>query len=260
MCTPLPHLSTSITHGFPLHLHNRHHPRGCNKHMHPHFNICSQFSAIVPSWPLPSWECLPHKSQVQQIRARWLTPPLFAPPLPYYPHISQTNFPKLSRFLQQLKNFSHSLLLSSQSFWQEAWPCWSGCLSVPGPKLTQPIERGNHDLTNKRNRGLQQGGCLGFEEQWESHRACHCFSTTDRFWQLSGLFFPKPKEPSCSGKPSEKRHREVAVKIRSICVAWGLLAYCIELEYKPSSGVKGWWWGNECSDVYWGCSLWKFTW
>lgn len=74
-------------------------------------------------------------------------------------------FPKLSRFLQQLKHFPHSLFLSSPSFWQEARPCWSGRLSVPGPKLTQPIGGGNHDLTNKRNRGLQQGGRLGFEEQ-----------------------------------------------------------------------------------------------
>lgn len=201
---PLPHLSTSITHGLPLHLHNRHHPRGCDKHTHPHFNNCSRISAVVPAWPGPSREWLPHTSrvEVQRIRVRWITLPLFASPPSYYPHISQTNFPKLSRFLQQLKHFSHSLFLSSLSFWQEARPCWSGRPSVPGPKLTQPIGGGNHDLTNKRNRGLQQGGRLGFEEQWESHRACHCFSTTDRFWQLSGLFFPKPKEPSCSGKPS----------------------------------------------------------
>lgn len=160
---------------------------------------------FVPAWPGPSPESVCHTSrevEVQRIRVRWITLPLFASPLSYYPHISQTNFPKLSRFLQQLKHFSHSRFLSSLSFWQEARPCWSGRLSVPGPKLTQPIGGGGRDLTNKRNRGLRQGGRLGFEEQRESHRACHCFSTTDRFWQLSGLFFPKPKEPSCSGKPS----------------------------------------------------------
>lgn len=117
--------------------------------------------------PGPAEERLPHKSQVevQQIRARWITLPLFTSPLSYYPHISQTNFPKLSRFLQQLKHFSHSPFLSSPSFWQEAQPCWSGRLSVPGPKLTQPIGGSNHDLTNKRNRGLQLGGRLGFEKQ-----------------------------------------------------------------------------------------------
>ncbi|KAL7394392.1 hypothetical protein ABVT39_025286 [Epinephelus coioides] len=104
------------------------------------------------------WKC-------SKFRVRWITLPLFASPLSYYPHISQTNFPKLSRFLQQLKHFSRPLFLSSLSFWQEARPCWSGRLSVPGPKLTQPIGRANHDLTNKRNRGLQLGGRLGFEEQ-----------------------------------------------------------------------------------------------
>lgn len=35
---------------------------------------------------------------------------------------------------------------------------------------------------------------------WESHRVCHCFPTTDGFWQLVGIFFPNPKDPSFSGK------------------------------------------------------------
>ena len=161
-CRALPHLSTSITHGFPLHLHNRHHPRGCDKHMHPHSNNCSRSPRRCP-------RVAQSRASATQVASgsgvRWITLPLFASPLSYYPHISQTNFPKLSRFLQQLKHFSHSRLLSSLSFWQEARPCWSGRLSVPGPKLTQPIGGGNHDLTNKRNRGLQRGGRLGFEEQ-----------------------------------------------------------------------------------------------
>lgn len=69
------------------------------------------------------------------------------------------------------------------------------------PKLTKPIGQGNHDLTNKRNQVLGQGGRLGFDEQRESHRACHCYSTTNLFWQMRGCFFPKPKEPSCLGEP-----------------------------------------------------------
>lgn len=208
---PLPQLSTSITHGFPLRLHNRHHPRLCDKHMHPHFFIIAFILPCCPSVARAQQRSVCHTSRkwkCEQIQVRWITLPLFTSSLSYYPHISQPTFPKLSRFLQQLKHFSHSRFLSSPSFWQEERPCWSGRLSVPGPKLTQPIGRGNRDLTNKRNRGLQQGGRLGFEEQWESHRACHCFSTTDRFWQPLGLFFPKPKEPSHSGKNPHKRDIE----------------------------------------------------
>lgn len=74
-------------------------------------------------------QCLPHKStvEVEQIQVRWITPPLSDSPLSYYPGISQTNFPKLSGFLSQLKHFSFSpRLLSSISFWQKAKTC---CLS-----------------------------------------------------------------------------------------------------------------------------------
>lgn len=69
------------------------------------------------------------------------------------------------------------------------------------PKLTKAIGQGNHDLTNKRNQVLGQGVRLGFDEQKESHRARHCYSTTNLFWQMCGYFFPKPREPSCFGEP-----------------------------------------------------------
>lgn len=169
--------------------------------MHPHFSNSWWSLATVPYWPWPSAHCLPHMSHVEvwQIGVCWNTLVLFNSLPSYYPHISQI-FPKLSRLLQQLKHFSHSVLLSSLFFWQNLPTCRSDRLSVPQPKLTQPIGESNHDLTNKKNWGLQQGGCLGLEEQWKSHRVCHCFSTTDHFWQSSCLFFSKPKEQSHSTK------------------------------------------------------------
>lgn len=167
-----------------------HYPCHCSEHTNPHFYNCSGLSAVIPPWPGPSrWG-----SATQVARGSTASKfagshcHFFATPLSYYLHISQTNFPKLYRFLKQFKHFSHSLVLSSPSFWQEARPCWSGRLSVSGPKLTEPIGGGNHDLTNKKNRGIQLGGRLRFEEQWESHRACYCFSTTNRFFAAIGPF------------------------------------------------------------------------
>lgn len=120
--------------------------------------------------------------------------------LSYYPHISQTSLPKQSKFLQQLKHFSHSPL-SSPSLWQEARPYWSGCLSVPGPKLTQPIGGGNHDLTNKRNKGLQRGG-RGSRSS-ENHTGCAIVSQPPIIFGSCGAFsFLNPKSRPALAEPS----------------------------------------------------------
>lgn len=154
----------------------------------------------------PAWDCLPHKSPLELSRRESAgSHHLFSSPLSYYPHISPTNSPKLSQFSQQLKHFSHSPFLSSVSSWQDAQPCRSGRLGAPGPKLTQPICGGNRDLTNKRNRGLLSGGRLGFEQQWESHRACHCFSTTDRFLAAVWPFLSETQRASLLWQKSHKR-------------------------------------------------------
>lgn len=161
----LRHLSTSVTQGCLCVYITTATPVTAAKHTHPHFCNCPRSSAVVPErpWPRP-----PHKSPVeaQQIRVRWIAPPLFVSLPSYYPHISQTNFSQTVQIVAAIKAFlSFPLPFLLWRFWQEARPCWSGRPSVPVPKLTQPIERGNHDLTNKRNRGLQRGGCLGLEEQ-----------------------------------------------------------------------------------------------
>lgn len=89
----LPHLSTSITHGFPLHLQNHHHhPQLWSKHMRPHFYNWLWFSTVVSTWPGPSQERLPHKSQleVQQIWVRWITLPLHLASVLFPTHFSNS--------------------------------------------------------------------------------------------------------------------------------------------------------------------------
>lgn len=55
-CRPIPHLSTSITHGFPLHRYNHYHLCCCDKHnppltppTQPHFKNCSWLFSRCPS-------------------------------------------------------------------------------------------------------------------------------------------------------------------------------------------------------------------
>lgn len=111
-----------------------------------------------------------------------------------FPPNSLDSCSKLSITLIPLSSLFHL-------FWREAKPCRSGRLGVSGPELTGPIGGRNRDLTSKKKGGLQLRGRLRLEEQWESHRAAHCFSTT-LFRRLSGLFFLKPKSCPALAKPS----------------------------------------------------------
>lgn len=154
---------------------------------------------FLHSCPCAQPRTWPHKSQekVQLILDRWI--PLFTSipfllPTLFWNSFSQTVW--IPAAIKSISIFPSSIF---QSFWQEEQPCWSGCLCVSGPELTKQIGGSSHDSRNERNSGLQQVR-LGFEEHWDSHTACHCFSTTNSFWQLLGLFFPKHKELSCFGK------------------------------------------------------------
>lgn len=61
--------------------------------------------------------------------------------IPLPTNFSNKSHLKLSRFLQQLKHFSHSLVLFPCSFWQERWPCWSSHLEARQPVLPMSICR-----------------------------------------------------------------------------------------------------------------------
>ena len=105
-------------------------------------------------------------------------------------------FPRLSPPLVTLKHLVFPLTLSSQA--TEA-----ATVVVPmflHQKPTRAFTKCERDLTNKKIKVLDLWGHAEFQEQWDSYRACYCFSTADPFWQLLHHFIPETKEPSSSLK------------------------------------------------------------